>query len=98
MTDAHDATLILQTKFRKLFDIAEMLPFILDQSHLAPKHDPAHPLTHESIRAGFMKRLYFAASRPRYLLCLAVGQERVNAFQREHLIRQRWQILDLNLS
>ena len=94
--ETHDATLILETKFRKLFDIAEMLPFILDHSRLAPKLDRSHPLTHESIRAGFMKRLYVAASRPRYLLCLAVGRDRVNAVQKEHLIRQRWQILDLN--
>lgn len=94
--ETHDATLILETKYRKLFDIGEMLSFILDPSRVVPKFDPAHPTTNESIRAGFMKKLYVAASRPRHLLCLAVGRERVNAAQKEDLIRQRWQILELN--
>ena len=93
--ETHDATLILETKYRKLFDIAEMLPFILDPSRAAPKFDPAHPTTHESIRAGFMKKLYVAASRPRNFLCFAVGKERVSTVQREQLIQKRWKILDL---
>jgi hypothetical protein len=93
--ETHDATLILETKYRKLFDIGEMLSFILDPTRAAPKFDPAHPTTNPSIRAGFMKKIYVAASRPRNFLCLAMGRERVSTGQREHLIRQRWQILDL---
>lgn len=93
--ETHDATLICETKHRRLFDVAEMLPFILDKSRAVPRFDPAHPMTDESIRSGFMKKLYVAASRPRHLLCLAVGRQRVSPEQRADLLRQRWQIVEV---
>jgi DNA helicase-2/ATP-dependent DNA helicase PcrA len=93
--ETHDATLVLETKYRKLFDVKEMLPFVLDNARTAPVFDAAHPTTNESIRAGFMKKLYVAASRPRHLLCIATSHDRITEQQRADLLQQQWQIVDL---
>jgi hypothetical protein len=93
--ETHDATLVLETKYRTLFDVQEMLPYILDHNRAAPVFDPARPTTHDSIRASFMKRTYVAGSRPRHLLCLAIGRQRVTDNQRRQIAEQRWQVIDL---
>lgn len=94
--ETHDATLVLETKYRNLFDVREMLPFIIDPIRAAPVFDPAHPRTNESVRAGFMKKLYVASTRPRHLLCLAAGRERVTLEQIAKLREQRWDVLELS--
>src|SRR5690606_18298284 len=60
--ETHDATLVLETKFGTLYDVKEMLPFLVDDAHERPVFDPEHPKTHASIRAGFMKKLYVGTS------------------------------------
>lgn len=92
--ETHDATLVLETKYQKLFDVKEMVPFLLDPTMAAPIFDPEHTKTHASIRASFMKKLYVASSRPRHLLCLAIGRERLTAAQKQELLDRRWQIVD----
>lgn len=92
--ETHDATLVLETKYQKLFDVKEMIPFILNPALAAPVFDPTHPKTNESIRASFMKKIYVAASRPRHLLCLAIGRAQLTAAQIQELSDQNWQIVD----
>ncbi|WP_353642516.1 UvrD-helicase domain-containing protein [Mesorhizobium sp. WSM2239] len=83
--ETHDATLVLETKLNKLFDVAEMLPFLIDDGLQRPAFDPAHPKTNASLRAGFMKKLYVATSRARHLICLAVHRDRISAAHRDAL-------------
>lgn len=93
--ETHDATLILETKHRKLFDLREMIPHLLDPNLDAPVFDPAHPTTNISLRAGFMKKLYVAASRPKHLLGIAADRERVTDAQQQKLKGLGWDIVDL---
>jgi hypothetical protein len=93
--ETHDATLLLETKYQKLFDLKEMLPHIIDHALPAPIFDPAHPKTHISIRASFMKKAYVAASRPKHVLGFAMGRERINDAQRQSLMDAGWNIIDL---
>lgn len=93
--ETHDATLILETKHRKHFDLEDMIDYLCDENSARPVYDPAHPTTVESIRASFMKKLYVAASRPRYLLCLAMHRSRMPPEKRELLSRVKgWNIVD----
>ncbi|CAM5446728.1 RecBCD enzyme subunit RecB [Mycolicibacterium aubagnense] len=97
--ETHDATLVLETKFNKLFDVKEMLPFLIDNDLAPPVYDPEHPKNHPSIRAGFMKKLYVATSRARHLVCLAVHKDRITAEQRQVLHQVKgWAIVDLELA
>ncbi|KAL0630509.1 hypothetical protein Q9L58_010642, partial [Maublancomyces gigas] len=93
--ETHDATLILETKHRKLFDVKEMIPHLLDPNLDAPVFDPAHPTTNVSLRAGFMKKLYVAASRPKHLLGIAADRARVTDAQQQTLKELGWDIIDL---
>ncbi len=93
--ETHDATLVLETKYRRLFDLKEMVPHIIDQALPAPVFDPAHPMTNISIKASFMKKAFVAASRPRHLLCLAMGRDRMTDAQRQSLTAAGWTIIDL---
>ena len=59
-------------------------------------YDVNHPTTNESIRAGFMKKLYVASSRPRHLLCLAMSIDRMSAAIRTQLAEQKlWNIIEI---
>jgi hypothetical protein len=60
-----------------LFDVKEMLPHLLDPALPVPVFDAAHPTTNASIRAAFMKKAYVAASRPKHVLGIAMGRERI---------------------
>ncbi|MES4993073.1 UvrD-helicase domain-containing protein [Agrobacterium radiobacter] len=93
--ETHDATLVLETKYRRLFDLKEMIPHFIDKARPAPVFDPARPLTNVSIKASFMKKAFVAASRPRHLLCLAMGRDRMTDAQRQSLTAAGWTIIDL---
>lgn len=93
--ETHDATLLMETKYRKLFDVKEMLPHLLDETLAAPAFDAAHPTTNTSIKATFMKKAFVAASRPRHFLALAMGRERITDSQRQDLQAKGWSIVDL---
>lgn len=94
--ETHDATLVCETKYNKWFDIQEMGEFLCNPSATRPIYDPGKPKTKESVRAAFMKRLYVAMSRPRYLLCLAVKKGHLEAQQLEYLQNvSNWSIMDV---
>ena len=85
-----------ETKYNKWFDIQEMAEFLCDPSASRPKFDPEKPTSKESVRAGFMKKLYVAMSRPRYLLCLAVKKGHLRDQQLDHLHDvSNWSIMDV---
>jgi DNA helicase-2/ATP-dependent DNA helicase PcrA len=93
--ETHDATLFLETKYQKFFDVKEMLPHLLNPALAVPVFDPEHPTTKPSILAGFMKKAYVAASRPRHFLCIAMGRERMTAQQMTDMQALGWTVVDL---
>lgn len=74
--ETHDATLILETKFNRWFDIFEMLPFMLDSTISRPIYT-SNSRTKETILAQYMRKLYVAGSRPRHLLCVAIHKDHI---------------------
>lgn len=79
--ETHDATLPIETKHRRLFDVKEMLPHLINPALEVPAFDPAHATTNSSIKAAFMKKAYVAASRPKYVLSIAMGRDRITDAQ-----------------
>ncbi len=80
--ETHDATLILETKF-KTFDIHQMLNHIagLDTSTIT-----------KVTKKKFARQLYVAFSRPRHLLCFAVHGDHIFDEQRVALAALGWSI------
>jgi DNA helicase-2/ATP-dependent DNA helicase PcrA len=93
--ETHDATLVLETKSYKLFDVAEMLPYLLDFTRQVPVAEPDRPTSHDSLRAGFMKRLYVGATRPRHLVAFSVNVERLTEDQRKQFSEKGWRVIDV---
>ncbi|ACE93642.1 hypothetical protein RHECIAT_PA0000298 (plasmid) [Rhizobium etli CIAT 652] len=94
--ETHDATLVLETKFGALFDVKEMLPFLINPALERPVFDPAHVTTHASIRASFMKKMYVATTRARQLVCIAMHRDRISMQDRITLSEHRgWSLVDL---
>jgi DNA helicase II / ATP-dependent DNA helicase PcrA len=94
--ETHDATLVLETKYRTLFDVKEMLPFLINPALERPIFDPARPNTNASIRASFMKKMYVATTRARQLVCIAMHRDHVSEENRAVLSGQRgWSFVDL---
>ncbi|MCA0401556.1 MAG: UvrD-helicase domain-containing protein [Proteobacteria bacterium] len=94
--ETHDATLVLETKFGALFDIKEMLPFLINPALERPVFDPVHATTHASIRASFMKKMYVATTRARQLVCIAMHRGRISEQDRAALTDNRgWRFVDL---
>ena len=87
--------MLLETKHRKLFDVKEMLLHLLSPALAAPVFDEAHPTTNVSVRAAFMKKTYVAASRPKHVLGIAMGRERITDAQRQAVTAMGWEIIDL---
>ena len=83
--ETHDATLVCETKYRTWYDIQEMAEFLCKANAVRPVPDYARTMSKETNRAAFMKRLFVAMSRPRYLLCLAVKKSHLTEPQRTHL-------------
>lgn len=94
--ETHDATLVLETQFRTLFDVREMLPFLINPALERPMFDPAHAKTHASIRASFMKKMYVATTRARQLVCIAMHRDRISQQDKTTLSDHRgWSFVDL---
>lgn len=94
--ETHDATLVLETKHQRLFDLAEMLPYLIDDQAARPVYDAARPNTNASLRATFMKRLYVALTRSRRLVCLAMHRSRITPEQRIALSSNKgWEIIEI---
>lgn len=90
--ETHDATLILETKYSRYFDIKESLDFLIEDEKTRPAENHERPKLKTSIQASFLKRLYVAASRPRHLLCLALHMDNISDEQIEALHAKGWQI------
>lgn len=90
--ETHDATLILETKYSHYFDIKESLDFLMEDKKTRPAENYERPTLKASIQASFLKRLYVAASRPRYLLCLALHMDNISNEQIKTLHAKGWQI------
>jgi DNA helicase II / ATP-dependent DNA helicase PcrA len=96
--ETHDATLVCETKYSFWYDIQEMAEFLCHPNAVRPVADYTQPKSKETNRAAFMKRLFVAMSRPRYLLCLAVKKSHLTEAQRNHLKDVAgWVIKDLTL-
>ncbi len=85
--ETHDATLILETKFHQ-FDISSLVDCLthddVDRSKLGKR------------KIEYMKKLYVAASRPRYLLCLSMHTDRISDRQIEGLKTEKgWDIVKI---
>lgn len=90
--ETHDATLILETQYRKLFDCSKMLPFMLDTTKKRPTYTPENPNKNESILAQYMRKLYVAGSRPRNLLCMALHKDNIDENQKRSLQDRGWSV------
>ena len=96
--ETHDATLVCETKHYRWYDIQEMAEFLCKSNAVIPVADPTKPTSKESIRATFMKRLFVAMSRPRYLLCLAVHKSHLSGYQLNYLKNVAgWAVEDLTV-
>jgi len=83
--ETHAATLVLETKNHD-FDVSQLINYILGENTNRPN----------GVRKPkFMKQLYVAFSRPKYLLCVAMDKSR---FPEEHINKTDyagWKIVDL---
>jgi hypothetical protein len=94
--ETHDATLVCETKYQSWYDIQEMAEFLCNPDAVRPIADYTQPKCKATNRAAFMKRLFVAMSRPRYLLCLAVKKSHLTEAQRAHLRDEAgWAVEDL---
>jgi DNA helicase II / ATP-dependent DNA helicase PcrA len=97
--ETHDATLVCETKYRSWCDIQEMAEFLCNPEDTRPVADYTQPNSKETNRAAFMKRLFVAMSRPRYLLCLAIKKSHLTEAQRSLLKNAGgWIIADLTIT
>jgi len=96
--ESHDATLVCETKYRSWYDIHEMAEFLCNPNAVRPVADYMQPMSKETNRAAFMKRLFVAMSRPRYLLCLAMKSRHLSEAQQSQLTAEGWAIEDLTLT
>lgn len=85
--ETHAATLVLETKFSSSFDIYGLLENLL-------KIDKKPVSTIQ--KKKFMKQLYVAVTRPRYLLCIAMDKSRITNNQKEIAENLGWNIVELN--
>lgn len=83
--ETHDGTLVLETK-RNSHDIGLLIEYITGKLPTGDNKKLAITKTR------FMRQLYVAASRPRYLLCLAIHQSRVTPEIENDLDAQGWNI------
>lgn len=84
--ETHDATLVLETRFRN-YDIHQLLNHIagLDVTKIT-----------QATKIKFTRQLYVAASRARHLLCFAIHAGRIENVQQEALIALGWKVVLLD--
>ena len=82
--ETHDATLVLETYYHK-HDLSTALSYILGDRRKQP-----------GIRLqDYLKRMYVATTRPRYLLCLALFKKNVPDPLQDELSASGWQVHDV---
>ncbi len=97
--ETHDATLLVETR-NHCYDLSSMVGFMTGDLPCAanPIEDlplKPHAQRHFKPNQMFMRQLYVAMSRPRYLLCLALHNERITEAQKDSLRRLGWCIKTL---
>lgn len=90
--ETHDATLVLETKFYRYFDLNDSLEHIINEKKAKPVENHASPKSKDSIHAKFLKQLYVATTRARYLVCLAIHDAHISDEQERQLIEKGWKI------
>ncbi|UAK19678.1 hypothetical protein [Kluyvera sp. CRP] len=83
--ETHAATLLLETKYHTN-DITTLIDYILLENLTQPT---------EARKKKFMKQIYVALTRPKYLLCIAMNK---SGFPAEHISKHElagWNICDL---
>ena len=93
--ETHDATLVMETKFDRYFDISSLIDYLIDENKQRPQENFNSPRCKASIQAGFLKKLYVATSRPKHLLCLAINEENVSKDQIDSLTEKGWNIKNI---
>lgn len=94
--ETHDATLIVETR-NHTFDLETMMPYLTGELPNIEHTNTELPLKPNSQRVFkpnkvFMRQLYVAMSRPKYLLCLALHSDRLSDDDKKLLLEQGWQI------
>ncbi len=79
--ETHDTTLVCETRYGFWYDIQEMAEFLCNPDAVRSVADYTQPKSKATNRAAFMRRLFVAMSRPRYLLCLAVKKTHLTEAQ-----------------
>ncbi|WP_257292564.1 UvrD-helicase domain-containing protein [Endozoicomonas sp. ONNA1] len=84
--ETHAATLVFETKFGKSYDIHSLLDYLLkNQSRQVTAVQ----------KKKFMKQLYVAMTRPKYLLCLAMDKGRFTSQYKSQAEALGWTVVDL---
>lgn len=82
--ETHAATLVLETKFHS-FDIHKMIDYLLKSPERRPSGN----------QEKFMKQLFVATTRPKYLVCLAIDISRLPSSKLKLAKTRGWKIVDL---
>ncbi|UYZ85359.1 UvrD-helicase domain-containing protein [Entomomonas sp. E2T0] len=83
--ETHAATLVLETKNHE-FDIQQTIDYLLKNTNKKPS----------GVRKEkFMKQLFVATTRPKYLVCLALDKSRFPENKQQIAIQKGWKIDDL---
>ncbi len=90
--ETHDATLILETKYKRYFDLKDSLDYLINKEKTRPVENHASLNSKESIHAKFLKQLYVATTRARHLVCLAIHDDHITDKQEQQLIEKGWKI------
>ena len=84
--ETHAATLVLETKFARSYDLYSVLTYLLK-------------ISKERVIAvqkkKFMKQLYVAMTRPKYLLCMAMDVSRITSEQKQLAEALGWNVVEL---
>lgn len=88
--ETHDATLVLETKNHE-YDVQTILNFLCADTSVAPIQRPET----NSRKAKFMRQLYVAMSRSRYLVAFAVHKDHIQEQHIQNLKAANWYIHEL---
>ena len=91
--ETHDATLVLETCFKRGHDLKKTLPFLTSDGNICT--------TADDNTKEHLKRIYVAMTRPRGLLCMALVKDHLGRSKKARcdtetkLTAKGWRLLDL---
>ncbi len=91
--ETHDATLLLETCFKRSHDLRKAIPFLVADGNDCASADDS---TKEHL-----KRIYVAITRPRELLCIALMKDHIGSNNKDRhdieakLLAKGWRFIDL---